>query len=403
MSADSLNSFTTSIPETQFAGQGNGPITSPDHQDGITASKPSVISFDNLTFDPAVIHSLQKSYNDSMMPKSKKAHHLDLEAIRAVTENVIKQKSDDKNDPSAAQAVLGNIQKYLEEAEKIYDRFYAPGAPDAPQVKGYRFPTSVVRNSIMTVEHVAGLALVQTVATPGSEEELLSSGVSSRNRGLTIAQAKYDAGKSFTSLLESVHLALSDGRRHGDSLEALRKLMGRILTINNQTIIDRRNIVIKKAFNDRPRAILEKAAEDKNNAAINIATPAKENGFTNSIKRLFGQVPSATRGTSNNRNILSNDDVTQSATSNLVANFVSEPELANDPFSYNVTGNAAAAVDTNTAIALENDQVVEMAATNIISISPGAMQKNLADSLEQSVELLHKLLEKTSSAPLNVR
>ena len=213
MSTDYSSTFTPGITETQFTGQGGDQVTSPEAQEA-TALQAAGIVFDNITFDPTVISSLQTVYNssfvmikppDSTMPQSQQAHVSDLTALEQSTQDVINQAAQQGDHPISAQSVLSDIQSALEAAQEIYNRYYAPGAPFADEVQGYRFPMQEVSNSMMTVQHVAGLALVQTSATPGSEEQLLSDSPT-LGRGLTVAKANYFATKSFLSLLHTTHL-----------------------------------------------------------------------------------------------------------------------------------------------------------------------------------------------------
>ena len=430
MSADYSSTFTPVITETQFAGQGGDQVTSPEAQEATTLQAAGIV-FDNITFDPTVISSLQTVYNssfvvikppDSTMPQSQQAHVSDLTALEQSTQDVINQAAQQGDHPISAQSVLSDIQSALEAAQEIYNRYYAPGAPFADEVQGYRFPMQEVSNSMMTVQHVAGLALVQTSATPGSEEQLLSDSPT-LGQGLTVAEVNYFAAKSFLSLLCTTHL-----HKKSNSLEALRKVLGELNVLRVHDAIRQRQVNINKNINHGPLNVLKAKTEEKNDAATNLA--AKLGGKAVS---LFQKVTSATQGlltkaspknispaqfdltatelvgehaeyqkNIENKNINNNNDVTKNAAPHLNAAFVSEANLSNQPFIYHITGNTAAAVDTSTAIALEHNEVVESAATNVINISPSAMTKELNNSLQQSVNRLNKLVEGRPQNALNV-
>ena len=456
MSAYYSNSITPGVNETQFAGHSGEQVISSEAQE-VTSLQAAGIVFDNLTFDPTVINSLQKSYSDSFvalqppdssMPQSQQTYLSDLAAIGKATQDVISQAAQQQDNPVLAKSVLADIQSALEAAQEIYNRYYAPGAPFADEVQGYRFPMQEVSNSMMTVQHVAGLALVQTAVSPRSEEQLLSDDPTPPGRGLTVARANYFAAKSFVFLLHTSHL-----HKRSNSLEALRKVLGELNVLR----------LINKNSNNGPFNVLEAKTEEKNNAVRNLAAKLgskavsllqKVTSVTQGLlsKASSENVPSAQFGPTatelvarddqelkkalalegiesklgnneanavfqqeraghqenienkniENKNISNNNDVTKNTTSHLNAAFISESNLANQPFSYHITGNTAAAVDTNTAISLEQNEVVEAAASNVINISPSAMTEQLNNSLQQSVDRLNKLVEGRPQNALNV-
>jgi hypothetical protein len=422
MSTNYSSSFNPGITETQFTGQGGDQVISPETQEPTAPKAPGVV-FDNLTFDPTVINSLQKSYSDSfvsiqppdsLMPQNQQTYISDLATIGKATQDMVSQDTQSSNNPIEAQSVLSEIQTALEAAQEIYDRYYAPGAPFADLVQGYRFPTQEVSNSMMTVQHVAGLALVQTAATPGSEEQLLSNGPTP-GQGLTVAEANYAAAKSFLSLLRTSH----SHQKH-NSLGALRKVLTELNVLRVHNAITRRQVDINKNINHGPLNVLEAKTEEKNNAARNLAAQLgnKAASFLNKLtyaaqglvaKASPAQITPADtelfaedQVNIENKNISNNNDVTKNATPHLSATSISESNLSNQPFSYHITGNTAAAVDTNTALSLDHGEVVESAATNIINISPSAMTEHLNNSLQQSVDRLNKLVEGRPQNALNV-
>ena len=460
MSTDYSSSFTPAIAEAQFTGQGGDQVTSPEAQEAPALQAEGIV-FDNITFDPTVISSLQTVYNNSFVvikppdltvPQSQQAYISDLTALEKATQDVISQAAQQGDHPLSAQSVLSDIQSALEAAQENYNRYYAPGAPFADEVQGYRFPMQEVSNSMMTVQHIAGLALVQTAATPGSEEQLLSSGPT-QGRGLTVAEANYYASKSFLSLLKNSQL-----QSKSRSLKALRKLLGQFNVLRVRNTIARQKVINNKNINHGPLNVLEAKTEEKNNEARNLAAKLgdkavsflqkvtsatqglltkasspnissaqfgptatelvteddqelkkalategiESNPGNNESNTVFQQDHAEHQANVENQNISNNNDVTKNAAPHLKAAFVSESNLSNQPFSYHITGNAAAAVDTSTAIALEHSEVVESAATNVINISPSAMTKELNNSLQQSVNRLNKLVEGRPQNALNV-
>lgn len=425
MSTNYSSSFTPGIAEPQLTGQGGDQVIASETQEATAPQKAGIV-FDNLTFDPTVTNSLQKSYSDSfvtiqppdsMVPQNQQSYLSDLGTIGKTTQDIVSQETQSGNNPIEAQSVLSEIQSALQAAQEIYNRYYAPGAPFAALVQGYRFPTQEVSNSMMTVQHVAGLALVQTAATPGSEEQLLSDSPAP-GKGLTLPEANNYAGRSFLSLLQTSHL-----HKNHNSLEGLRKMLSELNVLRVHNAITQRQVNVNKYITHGPLNVLEAKTEEKNNLANNLAAQLENKAVSlfkkaasatqdfltkaSSTASSIQTAPTDTKLVSEdqeieNKNIINNNDATKNATSHLSATFTSESSLSNQPFSYHITGNTAAAIDTNTALSLEYNEVVESAASNVINISPSAMAEHLNNSLQQSVNRLNKLVEGRPQNALNV-
>ena len=405
MNADQSSSITSgsSINGAQFAWREPNHLDPSEASDSSLSSSKKVVST-NITFDPNVVTLLEKGYNDSFVSiplpeastsQNRQAYINNLSAVTETTQKILKQ--EDKDNPISAQSILSEIQQALNAAQKIYNQYYAPGAPHADEIQGYRFPTQEVSNSMITVQHVAGLALVQTVATPNSEEQLLSSDSplpTTLPKGLNIAQAKYVAGSSFLSLLRASHLH----KRGGFSLESLRKLLAQLSVLRTNNSITRRDINIRKNLVDGPRAVLDQKTEERINQSNNFFLQLGTKtglflkrmtvhpplvGIKKALEKLFP-------GTSSTGSSLPPSEVAATASSKA-------SKISHQSLNYHITGEEETVNADHSNLSLDNTQNEE-AANNKINLNPSIINAQLRSSIQQSYD---RLVQLTEGAPQN--